>query len=1179
MSLFGQNSAGGGAGGGGLFSGLSVNTGSAPTEKRKSIFDASTSKSETQAQSSLFGNATPSSAPSLFGNTATASSSSTPFSFGKPATTTAAGPSLFTNTATTSAPGGSLFGTATTSSAPSSGLFGSTAPASAPSGGLFGSNATAAPSGGLFGANATAAPSGGLFGAKPAATGASSIFGSTAPAQNAAAPSMFGGQQATHQPQPSQQQNEVQEKQTRNGAYFSSLLERQKKKARLLPTDQGSQRSQLPTLNMDLGDLARKAQEIGGRGTAVSSQLADSRAHYLLAGSGVSPGKAYREFQSLDGDDSQVDRAVPNDTTVETEAYIRNLQAKGRDAVMRENIDRVYREVDSYLEQTLGIDFEEQKTRIMKHFGLLSDENDGQSPTDTGGFGKTVSTPKTSFSGSRSGFGRSAQKSLIGTPGSKSTTSFFKGDTGSKIAALTRGQAARDLREKERGFVEQVEALNKARLQGDTFELLQKFGDVEKRFGGDVPSQVYDSYQALREIAREGTSAQERKYAKEYANSQTRSEPLNQQILAGSRTFLEKSKYREIESIIEKNPREGMIGGQPTVVNKIRAYVRIRAARKDLPGNEELQQVGDDGDYCWVMIYYLIRCGFLKEAAEYVSDNAAFQSTDRRFVSYVTAYAKSPDRRLGRKLQDMIDGEYQQRAKLAPKGSVDPFRMACYKVVGRCDLALRQSDVGENVDDWLWLQFVLARQQLRDEEVAGDIFGLEQIQETAAEIGEKYFQKGQVDSSNQPGMFYLLLVLSGMFEQAVEFLHTLSPVSAVHLAIALDYYGLLRVADFNFAGNELGKLPSQAVERNTDLPTVTKTTTEQYQLNFVPLIAHYTAIFRAALPVAAVDYLSLICLNSDLKPPAVGQAQTNACHECLRELCLETREFARLLGDIRTDGSRVPGAIEQRAQLIKIETRQDFLKAITSQAATIANQRGQVADAVLLFHLCEDYNNVVNVLNRSLADAVSIDIGESLIPLEPLKPRQQNGQSSQSTQQGPTSSLSLTATTSNVELAKNMITLYNDNAAYYNKITAENREMIGTLLNLLSARAHLEAQPPRYMTCLEELNNNGILPLSANGDIPTIRAAAAAFGSLPSLLARCAGLSIVWAIRAIGGERDNIGRQGSWDTGYGNDTDALKEQLGSMAKDLMVFAGLVKYKLPARVYDMLTRAGGDVGTY
>ena len=411
-------------------------------------------------------------------------------------------------------------------------------------------------------------------------------------------------QTTTQPPQGGQQPDPSPEKQTRNGAYFSGLLERQRKKARLQPSGSGSQRGQLPALNMDLGDLARRAQEIGGRGAAASSHLADSRAHYLLAGSGVSPGKAYREFQSLDRDDTAVNRPVTNDTAVETETYIRNLRNKGRDAVMRENIDRVYREVDSYIEQTLGIDFEEQKLRIMKHFGLMSDEDDGQaSPSDKGSFGRTMGTPKGSFSGSRSAFGRSGPgKSIIGTPGGQNgSSSFFKSDYSSNAGALMRGQAARDLREKERAFVQQVEALSKARLEDKPFQLMKNFGQIEKQHGGDGPAQICEAYEALQEITKEATSAKERKFAADYANNHTRSDTLDQQILAGSKTYLEKAKYREIEGIIEKNPREGRIGGQPTVVNKVRAYVRIRATRKDLPGIEELQQVGDEGDYCWVM--------------------------------------------------------------------------------------------------------------------------------------------------------------------------------------------------------------------------------------------------------------------------------------------------------------------------------------------------------------------------------------------------------------------------------------------------------------------------------------------------------------------------------------------------------------------------------------------------
>src|SRR6201996_7985720 len=416
----------------------------------------------------------------------------------------------------------------------------------------------------------------------------------------------------------------------------------------------------------------------------------------------------------------------------------------------------------------------------------------------------------------------------------------------------------------------------------------------------------------------------------------------------------------------------------------------------------------------------------------------------------------------------MIDNEYQNRTKVGPKNQVDPYRIACYKVVGRCDLSSRHLDVvGQGVEDWLWLQFNLARETERLEEISGELFGLEQICETVTEIGQKHFQKSQVDGSNGYGTFFLMQVLAGMFEQAVDYLHNFNPLSAVHFAIALSYYGLLRVSDFSSAGNDLREYILVVRVYVLIHETVTFSTTQQPMINFVPLVAYHTGTFRTALPSAAVDYLSLICLNSDLQPASLGLVHTNACHECLRELCLETREFAKLLGDIRSDGTRIPGAIELRAKLIHLETRDEFLSSITRQSAAIADQRGQIADAVLLYHLCEDYDNVISVLNRALADAVTVDLGRAPMQLQPLKPRKSDGKSpaSSATEGGPQSSLSLTQSTSSpFELGKNMIELYNQNAAYFNSISSSNREICGALLRMLIIREHLEANPPRYMT-------------------------------------------------------------------------------------------------------------------
>ena len=639
--------------------------------------------------------------------------------------------------------------------------------------------------------------------------------------------------------QPGQQPPPQEQGQSRDASHFSSLLERQKKKPRHANGMQNGRLGQLPNLNMDLGDIARRAQEIGGRGakaTAVNGK--DSRAHYLLAGSGVAPGKAYREFQNLEGE-AGVNNLPPTEPfDPDTGKYIRDLQKKGREAMIRESMDRVNADFDTFLEESLNINFDEQRKKIMQHFGLIpkSDEDDEgparSSPVPgAGGFGKSSRVGRSPFKDSakdstRSVFGRSAmERSMIGIPGAGANTmSFFGEDQNVAVPnILSKGQNERHLRDKERLFVESVTKLNQARMQEKVYPIVQEFGQVESTAGGDNPKQLADAFQALRDIVKENTSAvtasdpaaiRERRYASTYLDENERSPKvikLRKQILDGSRAYLEKAFYKELESLIDKNPREAQLGGRPTTINKIRAYIRVRSTRRDLaPDGAELQQIGgENGDYCWIIIFYLIRCGFTKEAADYVSNDAAFQSTDKRFVSYMTTYANSPERKLSRKLQEMINGEYQQRLRNAPEHTVDPYRMACYKIVGRCDLTKRNLDVvGQGVEDWIWLQFSLAREFERIEELSGEVFGLEQICETLREIGQKHFQKKDAEASGGYGTFFLMQILAGMFEEAVAYLHPFNAVSSVHFAIALAYYGLLRVSDFQVAGNELRKSTS-----------------------------------------------------------------------------------------------------------------------------------------------------------------------------------------------------------------------------------------------------------------------------------------------------------------------------------------------------------------------------------
>ncbi|KAL4939548.1 hypothetical protein BDV06DRAFT_34535 [Aspergillus oleicola] len=1013
-----------------------------------------------------------------------------------------------------------------------------------------------------------------------------SIFGNASTTQAAPGASLFGGQSqaqqqpaqssifGTGQPNASTAQPLNTSSQAAQPAFFNSLLERGKKRP-ISGVSQNTSFEELPNLQLGLDDIRRKARGLG-TGSSKATPTSSSKAHYLLAASGVSPGHALRDLKALE---PQATISVPSKESdafdPDNQKYLRNIQQRGRQVMVAESLARAQRDFDSFLEEKVDLDWEEQRHRIFKHFGLS--QKDDPTGDSRPSFGR--STRQTNQAGAasahgvsrRSVFGRSGlEKSVIGTPGTgKPSHQLFDDPMERTDGSGSQTLDLRFVREKMGYYADKVQSLISARLRSRSFPVLHEFSDVERHAGGDVPRQLFDAYRALISIIGESADVldisdpgaiKERQFSEEYLNESPKSQQavnLRKRIVEGSRKFLESSFYSEIEGAIAKNPREAQLGGIPTVVNKIRAYIRLRESRKDLaPDGTELQMVGDD--YCWILIFYLLRCGFVTEAAEYVTQDPGFRSLDHKFVTYMTTYAQS--KRLPRDMQQRINGEYQQRSRNAPDNTIDPYRMACYKIIGRCDLGRRRLEgINQSVEDWMWLQFSLAREDDRAEEVAGDIFGLEDIQTDITEIGQRVFGKGQ-EGPGGYGTFFLLQILGGMFEQAVSYLGTYAPVSAVHFAIALVYYGLLRVSDFYTSGEEILSF-----------------TVKQYpQINFGYLMTHYTKEFRTAYVEAAIDYFSLLCLNADL-PGALGKSQASVCHEALREYILETREFAKLLGDIRSDGTRIKGLIENRISLIKLVDQDEFLKTITVQAAAVAEDKGLITDSVLLYHLAEDYDRVIDIINRTLSDSVAVPLGGPTLRLQPLRPRtmmpQDGSRSGQELPLEPGTSLSLTVVDDPVVLAKNMIGLYNQNALYYQRIRQSSRDACGLLLRMMEAKTEVEAG--KWTAALDTINGLGILPLRASGSVPYIRSAAQAFSSLPSLISSNVGHVIIWSITCIGRERERLS------TGpYENEMrQGLAEELLVMAKDLMIFSGMVKYKLPPRVYETLARAGADIGAY
>ena len=1020
------------------------------------------------------------------------------------------------NTGTAAGSGNSIFGSTTTGSS----LFGNkpatgatTTPTQPPPSTTFGTSlfgsstaSTAKPS--LFGSNATSNTT-----TQPTTAG-NSIFGSTLGASTATTTQPASGlstmssvpigglglnlggasttAQNTASTQGQQQQQQAPHSALPTGALFDSLLAKNKKQA-----EGETALGELPSLQLGLSDLRQRLKKLGPQ---QDRPLEHGKAHYFLAASGVDPGAAVRDLGAF-GLQARADRAAGAGAQalgaggfgagageVDVETYLSNLQTKTTLSMIADGLERSVRDFDSFLEENVTMEWEAQRRRIYEHFGIKPREETGStaqpaaatpSKEGQGTFGRSRRKASQAPGGERASqrtsvLGRSAmQRSVIGTPSRIGTHApgFADVEARKDTDGSLNGAASMDdrfLREKQGKLAEKMHEFNDARQRGQPVYICRELAELESKTGDRHGPHIVDAYRAVMEMVGERPEAEEapreRQFAKLYLDPNPQSAnavAMRKQILKGANAFLEKQFWAEVNSLIAKYPQDANLGGLPDVVSKVKAYIRLRIARKTLvPDNVELQQV--NGEYIWAIVFYLLRAGFVSEAAQYVNSNQNhFRSIDRTFSGYINSYAASEERRLKRQMQDRCTSEYNQRIRNAPEGSIDPFRMACYKIIGRCDLSNRSLEgLQTDVNDWIWLQFNLARETDRSLELAGESYGLAELQASIREIGLKHFPKTAAEDTNGSfGMFFYLQVLSGMFEQAIAYLYAFSYVDAVHFAIALTYYGLLRAADAQSAANEL----------------LTHSTRNQPQINFGRMLGYYTRDFRAANAAAAVDYLVLICLNADeAGGPQHQQQQAALCHEALRELVLESREFSRLLGDIRPDGRRIRGVIEERGPLIALGQEDDFIRTITLQAASFADDNGRTTDAVLLYHLAEDYDTVVSIVSRALSEAVSLEIGEEPMRLVPVRPRVEGGETAaggggggdgEQQMQQAGSSLSLAAIDDPVELARTMMTMYERDHMFWQKIREPNRVACSVLLQMSDIKGLVEAG--KWPQCLD----------------------------------------------------------------------------------------------------------------
>jgi nuclear pore complex protein Nup93 len=283
-------------------------------------------------------------------------------------------------------------------------------------------------------------------------------------------------------------------------AYFDHLLERGKKRNK--QQDEDSQFNELPPLQLGLGDIARKVRILGTEGTQTQdSRMGDTRAHYLLAASGVSTAAALRDLKSFSaqtGAGAVSSSAGALDTDVE--GYLSNLHAQSTLALISEGLEQSKRDFDSFLEDNVQMEWDSQRRRIYEHFGLAKP---AESQDAGASFGQTSSPA------ARSSFGRSTRKSRLGASASSANGMSFvasglnrsvigsgsvkgsgrpAGFSDVTDSAGVKGYSVNDRyqRDKQEKYADKIKQLNLSRLREAPYPLLANLADVEKESGSEV---------------------------------------------------------------------------------------------------------------------------------------------------------------------------------------------------------------------------------------------------------------------------------------------------------------------------------------------------------------------------------------------------------------------------------------------------------------------------------------------------------------------------------------------------------------------------------------------------------------------------------------------------------------------------------------------------------------------
>lgn len=814
----------------------------------------------------------------------------------------------------------------------------------------------------------------------------------------------------------------------------------------------------LPTTSSELGSIQLSVNEIRKRVHDLrrTKEIGPdhTKAHYLLAGSGLAIEDVDLSLKNLQSKQQLEQTVSKRQAEGEIETYLEAKKDENILSSIEHLLSLAAKDFDSFVNENLSLDWDQRKEEVRENFGILVQK-------------KSYADPKQNLA---------PLNPKLPTWGNQGSSILDGGETRLNV---NENYAVREKFEK---YAKVIYRFNNARQMKQDFPLLKELSAALSS-GGDLKNrQLLESCRIL-----EGLK-------------------MTANIVENAKSYLQNQFLEYVDHLYKKNLNEGL----PTNINKIKSFIDSKLKN---PNNtwkfNNLTFI--NGTPIWALIFYLLRAGLLQEALEVaVNNKASFKKVEQSFLTYLKAYVSSKDHKMPVEFSARLHTEYSQHIKSSLDG--DPFRLAVYKIIGRCDLTRKNiSFITLSVEDWLWIHFMLIKDDISDSDPVYERYSLSDFQNIITSYGSTRFNN-----------YYLqVLILGGLYELAVEHAYSISEIDAVHLAISMANQGLLNVEEDN------------SRTEGTDFIFVKG---NEKRIKFAKVLGNYTKSFKYSDPRIAAEYLILIALIDTAE-------QVEMCHQALRELVLETKEFTILLGKINRDGTRIPGVLEERQSLLHLKDEKEFLRKITEHAALRADEDGRVYDCLLLYQLSEEYNIVVIIVNGLLSDLLSnTDLDQPLVTMD------ENSE------------------TNPILIAKKIVSIYIENLEISKKVQSKNKETCILLLKLADARrTYLAKQWESTLAQVEELD---LLPFS---DEISARKKAQDFPALNENIIKNIPNLLVMVMSCISQLITSLNQSDYQSLAKAQQVEALK----NVSRNCMMYAGMIQYKMPRETYSALIRL--DIG--